>query len=115
MSEDFPRRGEVWTVNFNPGRGSEQRGKRPALVIQNDVGNRYSRTTVVAAITTTIKAFPVTVTLAKGEGGLAARSMVNLAQILTVDSSRLASKLGSLRTSTMLEVDDAIRVSLDVG
>ena len=115
MIEDSPRRGEVWTVNFNPGRGSEQRGTRPALVIQNDVGNRYSRTTVVAAITTTIKAFPATVTLDRGEGGLEARSMVNLAQIVTVDASRLMSKLGSLHARTMLKVDEAIRISLDVG
>src|SRR5437867_11861884 len=48
-----PRRGEVWMVNFSPGRGSEQRGNRPALIIQNDVGNRHAATTIVAAITST--------------------------------------------------------------
>ena len=47
----MPRRGDVWMVNFNPGRGSERRGLRPALVIQNDVGNQYAATTIVAAIT----------------------------------------------------------------
>ena len=55
-------------VNFSPGRGSEQRGNRPALIIQNDVGNRYAATTIVAAITSTIRIYPVTVHLKKGRG-----------------------------------------------
>ena len=82
MTAQSPRRGEVWTVNFSPSRGSEQRGIRPALVIQTDVGNQYAATTIVAAITSTIKPYPVTVTLKKGEGGLPQPSMINLAQIL---------------------------------
>jgi mRNA interferase MazF len=53
------RRGEVWLVDFSPGRGSEQQGSRPALVIQNDVGNEYAATTIVAAITSTIRIYPV--------------------------------------------------------
>ena len=109
-----PRRGEVWLVNFNPGRGSEQRGIRPALVIQNDTGNIYASTTIVAAITSTIKEFPVTVVLSAGEGGLKQRSMVNLAQLLTIDKARLQKRLGSLSESTMRQVDEAIRVSMDV-
>ena len=63
MIAPFPRRGEVWTVNFHPGRGSERRGTRPALVIQNDVGNEHAATTIVAAITSTLKLYPVTVPL----------------------------------------------------
>lgn len=109
-----PRRGEVWLVNFNPGRGSEQKGIRPALVIQNDTGNIYASTTIVAAITTTIKEFPVTVVVAEGEGGLKQRSMVNLAQLLTIDKRRLQKRLGSLSDSVMERVGEAIRVSLDV-
>ena len=54
MSVPTPRRGEVWMANFSPGRGSEQRGIRPALVIQNDVGNQHGATTIVAAITSTL-------------------------------------------------------------
>jgi mRNA interferase MazF len=111
----FPRRGEVWQVNFNPARGSEQRGIRPALVIQNDVGNEFAATTIVAAITTTLKAYPVTVLLRRGEGGLKEPSMVNLAQILTVDNTRLRRRLGSLPDERLEAVDAAIRVSLDVG
>jgi mRNA interferase MazF len=108
------RRGEVWLVNFNPGRGSEQRGIRPALVIQNDTGNIYASTTIVAAITTTIKEFPITVVLAVGDGGLRQRSMVNTGQILTIDKARLQKRLGRLSDSNMRRVETAIRVSLDI-
>ena len=108
------RRGEVWLVNFNPGRGSEQRGIRPALVIQNDTGNIYASTTIVAAITTTIKEFPIMVVLAVGDGGLRQRSMVNTGQILTIDKARLQKRLGRLSDSNMRRVETAIRVSLDI-
>jgi mRNA interferase MazF len=109
-----PRRGEVWLVNFNPARGSEQKGIRPALVVQNNTGNVYAATTIVAAITTTIKQFPVTVVVLPNEGGFRQRSMVNLAQLLTIDKGRLQKRLGHLNESTMQQVDDAIRVSLEV-
>jgi mRNA interferase MazF len=114
MIELSPRRGEVWLVNFNPGRGSEQKGVRPALVIQNDTGNIYASTTIVAAVTSTIKEFPVTVVLAPGDGGLRQRSMVNTAQVLTIDKSRLQRRLGRLSESLMRKVDAAIRTSVDV-
>ena len=115
MTTPTPRRGEIWMVNFSTGRGSEQEGTRPALVIQNDVGNRYAATTIVAAITSTIKIYPVTVPLKKGEGGLSRSSMVNLAQLLTVDRARLQRRVGMLSEERLALVDDAIRVSLDVG
>ncbi len=102
-------------VNFSQGRGSEQRGIRPALVIQNDVGNQYAATTIVAAITSTIKIYPVTVALKKGQGGLSKSSMVNLAQILTLDKSRLQRRVGTLATEVMRNVDAAIKTSLGVG
>ena len=109
------KRGEIWMVNFNPGRGSEQKGVRPALIIQNDIGNQYAATTIVAAITTTtIKKYPVTVLISKGKNGLKERSMINLAQILTIDKGRLSKKLGRLEEDKMLEVDEAIKLSLGV-
>ena len=101
-------------ASFSPGRGSEQQGVRPALVIQNDVGNQYAATTIVAAITSTIKPYPVTIVLEKGEAGLRQRSMINLAQILTLDMSRLQRRLGIVSPECMAKVEDAIRVSLDV-
>lgn len=101
-------------VNFNPGRGSEQLGMRPALLIQNDVGNQHASTTIVAAITSSIKLYPVTVPLKKGEAGLKQPSMVNLAQILTIDKSRLQRRLGTIRADTMARVNTAIQISLDL-
>ena len=114
MNGSNPRRGKVWLVNFNPGRGSEQKGIRPALVIQNDTGNDYASTTIVAAITSTIRESPVTVLIPAGEGGLIRRSVVNLPQLLTIDKGRLRKHLGSLKESIMEQVDEAIRISLDV-
>ena len=105
-------RGEVWLVNFHPGRGSEQSGIRPAVILQNDVGNQHAATTIVAAITTTLKKYPVTVVLQAAEGGLKAASMVNLAQILTIDKRRLKKRLGRIRAEVMQEVDQAVCVSL---
>lgn len=110
----FPRRGEVWLVNLNPGRGSEQKGIRPALVIQNDTGNQYSSTTIVAAITTTIKPYPVTVFLPKGAACLDKDSMVNTAQLLTIDKTRLIKNLGKLNAKQLSQTNEALKVSLDL-
>jgi len=104
----------VWTVELRGGHGSKQRGPRPALVIQNDVGNTYAATTIVAAITSTIKIYPVTVALECGEGGLTRPSMVNLSQMFTIDKQRLRRRLGALSTERLQAVDAAIRVCLDV-
>jgi mRNA interferase MazF len=101
-------------VNFSPSRGSEQRGIRPALILQNDVGNQYAATTIVAAITSTIKLYPVTVPLKRAEGGLKRASMVNLAQILTIDKSRLRRRVGRLPPELVERVNAAVRISLDV-
>ncbi len=108
-------RGEVWMVDFNPAPGSEQRGIRPALVIQNDVGNVHASTTIVAAITTRIKKYPVTVVLDVEEGGLKQPSMVNLAQILTLDKTRLKRRVGALSRTRLAEVDSALEISLGIG
>lgn len=109
-----PRRGEVWLADFNPGRGSEQKGVRPALVVQNDVGNQYAATTIVAAITTTIKPYPVTVVVRARTCGLPHDSMVNMAQVLTIDKARLIKKLGELTPEQLEAVNRALRISLDL-
>ena len=115
MTAQTISRGEIWIVDFSPGRGSEQKGLRPALVVQNDVGNRYAATTIVAAITGTLKEYPVTVMLESHEGGLDRESMVNLAQILTLDKSRLVRRLGAISQGRLREVDAALVVSLGMG
>ena len=114
MNPDSPHRGDVWTIDLGAASGSEQAGLRPVVIIQNDVGNRHAATTIIAAISSTIKLYPVTVLVKRGEAGLRKNSMVNLAQLLTVDKSRLRKKLGRLAPATMAAVDEAIRVSLDV-
>jgi len=106
------KRGELWMVNFNPGRGSEQQGIRPGLIIQNNLGNQFASTTIIAAITTTLKKYPVTVLIGEGKTGLTRNSMVNLSQILTVDKGRLLKRLGKLEENKIAEVDEALGLSL---
>jgi mRNA interferase MazF len=108
------QRGDVWLVNWNPARGSEQAGKRPALIIQNDVGNEYASTTIVAAISTTIRSYPMNVLLEPPEGGLAKPSIVKTSQILTVSKERLEKKLGAITPEKMQEVNQALRLSLSL-
>lgn len=109
------RRGDVFLVDFNPARGAEIAKIRPALVIQNDIGNLYNSTVIVAAISSGATArFRVNVEVKAPEGGLKNNSLIYLHQILTVDKSRLGRYLGRLSTETMQKVDDAIRISLDV-
>ena len=109
------KRGEIYWVDWNPGRGSEQSGLRPALVIQNDIGNKHSPTTIVAALTTAIeKPYPFLIKVTAKESGLPKDSIVNLAVILTVDKTRLTNKCSELSEARMSEVNDAIKVSLEL-
>src|SRR4030042_82644 len=98
------KRGEIYWVNWNPARGSEQSGLRPALVIQNDTGNLYSPTTIVAALTTAInKPYPFTVKVTAKESGLPKDSTINLAVIMTIDKTRLYDKCGELSEAKIAE------------
>lgn len=111
-----PRRGEVYWVDFDPGRGSEQRGTRPGLVVQNNTGNAYSPTTVIVAISSAplAKPYPFTVALAAGEAGLTRASFVNCSQLLTVSLDRLGMRLGSLSAERMTQVAAALRYELSI-
>lgn len=107
------RRGDIFTVNFEPARGSEQGKRRPALVLQNDVGNEFSPATIVAAITSGEEArYPVNVAVRAPEGGLRNNSIVLLSQILTIDKARLGRYWGRVTPETMRRVDDAVKISL---
>ncbi|MDP2918663.1 MAG: type II toxin-antitoxin system PemK/MazF family toxin [Dehalococcoidia bacterium] len=107
------KRGEIYWVSWNPARGSEQSGHRPALVIQNDTGNRTSPTTIVAAVTTSSgKSYPFMVPVSLKESRLPKDSVINLSQIVTVDKGRLGARCGVLGHEKMAEVDKAIKVSL---
>jgi len=111
----FPKRGEVWLVNWNPGRGSEQTGIRPALIIQNDIGNEKAPTTIIAAISSSIKLYPMNVLIEPPEGGLDHPSIVKTSQILTVSKKRLEKQLGKLSDSKMNEVEGALKLSLSIS
>ena len=110
-----PRRGEIWLVNFDPAIGSEIQKIRPALIIQNDIGNRVSPATIVAAITSTLKrVYPFQVCLPAGEGGLSADSVVTLNHIRSVDRRRLVRRLGAISDKTLKQVEQSIVVSLGI-
>jgi len=109
-----PGRGEIYFLDFSPSRGREMKGPHPALVIQNDVGNKVSDLTIVAAITSNLKVadLPVGVLITAEESGLPHKSVVHLGQIYTIDKERLQNLSGMLSEHKMLEVDRAIEISL---
>ena len=109
-----PRRGEVYLVAFDPTLGAEIRKTRPALILQNDIANRASPITIVAALTTKFdqELYPTEVLIRAPEGGLDADSVVLLNQIRSVGRRRLAQRLGRLTPQTMRLVDRALLRSL---
>jgi len=108
------RRGEVYYAELNPVVGSEQGGTRPVLIIQNDIGNQYSPTTVVAAITSQIQKakLPTHVEIDYKRGGLEKDSVILLEQIRTIDKSRLKKKVALLDDEIMKKVNHALEISL---
>jgi mRNA interferase MazF len=108
------KRGDIILVNLEPVRGSEQGRIRPCLVIQNDISNKNSPVTIIAAITSRIfdKEFPTNVFISKGDSNLEKDSTILLNQIRTIDNSRLIKKIGCLNNYIMNRVDMAIKISL---
>lgn len=108
------KRGDIVLVNLDPVKGSEQGKIRPALVIQNDIGNQYSPTTIIAPVTSTIfsKEFPTNVKIAAIESGLEKDSTILLNQIRTIDKSRIIEKLDRANDIIIKKVELAIKVSL---
>ena len=107
------KRGDVFYADLNPVIGSEQGGIRPVLVVQNDIGNHYSPTTIVAAVTSRIKRakMPTHVELPASKGYLAMDSVVLLEQVRTIDRSRLREKACVLDEETLEKVDRALEIS----
>jgi mRNA interferase MazF len=108
------RRGDVYIVELDPTRGSELKKTRPAVIIQNDVDNRYSPVTIIAPITSKFdaKLYPTQVLVKPPEGGLRTESVLLLNQIRVVDKSRLGRRLGALKPATMALVNDGLAISL---
>ncbi len=114
MVESEIRRGDVFYADLNPVVGSEQGGVRPVLIIQNNIGNKYSPTVIIAAITSKIgKAkLPTHVKLESDFDVLEKDSVVLLEQIRTIDKKRLHQKIAELKEETMEKVNKAIAISL---
>lgn len=111
------RRGDIYYADLSPVVGSEQGGLRPVLIIQNDVGNRYSPTVIAAAITSqlTKAKLPTHIDVYADRFGLAKDSVILLEQIRTIDKRRLKEKMGHLDDSMMQRVNEAISVSIGLG
>ena len=108
------KRGDILLVNFEPVRGSEQGGIRPSLVIQNDLGNKYGPTTIIAPITAKEfnKEFPTNVYLLKEDSKLERDSTILFNQIRTIDKSRIIKRISALDETIIKKVDMAIKISL---
>ncbi|MBP3431623.1 MAG: type II toxin-antitoxin system PemK/MazF family toxin [Clostridia bacterium] len=114
--ENTVKRGEIYFADLSPVVGSEQGGMRPVLVIQNDVGNKYSPTVIVSAITSqlTKAKLPTHIELPSSDCNLPKNSVVLLEQIRTLDKRRLKEKISSIDERKMREVNRAILISLGV-
>lgn len=111
----FPRRGEIYDVDFNPARGSEQAGIRPAVVVSNDVNNQHSPVIVVAAITSKVRrTYPQNVMLPQGSP-LPLKSVILGNQLTTVAKARLGRHRGQLDAGRREELNRALRLSLDLN
>lgn len=109
----IPRRGDIYLVGFDPSLGAEIQKTRPAVVLQNNIGNRHSPVTIVAAITSNLRRRgPIGVLVTAPEAGLSVDSIVLLNQIRTVDKRRFVKRLGGLSAQTMKQVGQALMISL---
>lgn len=111
------KRGDIYYADLSPVIGSEQGGIRPVLIVQNDVGNRFSPTVIAAAITSQqSKAnLPTHISINAVESGLSKDSVVLLEQVRTIDKKRLKEKMGTVDENSMSEIDRAILISFGLN
>lgn len=111
------RRGDIYYADLSPVVGSEQGGLRPVLIIQNDIGNKYSPTVIAAAITSRMSKakLPTHIDIYAGNVGLSKDSVILLEQIRTLDKKRLKEKMGHLDERMMDHVNTAIAISFGLG
>ena len=110
------KRGDIFYADLSPVIGSEQGGTRPVLVVQNDVGNKFSPTVIVAAITSQINKakMPTHIEISANEFGLLKDSVILLEQIRTIDKKRLREKIGKLSDDLISQVDEALGISFGI-
>lgn len=113
-SMDMVKRGDLYYADLSPVVGSEQGGIRPVLIVQNNVGNKYSPTIIAAAVTSQLEKakLPTHIMLEAGKYGLPKNSVVLLEQIRTLDKRRLKEKIGELPLNMMTRVNEALLISL---
>ena len=111
------KRGDIYYADLSPVIGSEQGGVRPVLVVQNDVGNRYSPTVIAAAITSQINKakMPTHIEISAEDCGLSRDSVVLLEQVRTIDKRRLKEKIGYLDDDRMEKVNTALSISFGLS
>ena len=112
-----PRRGEIWDVNWSPGRGAEQQGTRPALIIQNDRGNSSPSypLTIVASMSRTERELPLHVRITPSpENGLTDFTDVKCEQLMTISKDRLLTRIGRLSDQDLARVEAALRRALSL-
>ncbi len=111
------KRGDIYYADLSPVIGSEQGGVRPVLIVQNDVGNRYSPTVIAAAITSqqSKAKLPTHIPIEAQECGLSRDSVVLLEQIRTIDKQRLKERMGAVDETSMSKVDNAISISFGLN
>lgn len=111
------KRGDIYYADLSPVVGSEQGGVRPVLIVQNDVGNRYSPTVIAAAITSQREKskLPTHIEIDSHTCGLSKDSVVLLEQIRTIDKKRLKEKMGRLDDGSMGQIDNALSISFGLG
>lgn len=108
-------RGELYYADLSPVIGSEQGGVRPVLIVQNDIGNKYSPTVIVAAITSQLNKAKLPTHIEVGTTyGLSKDSVILLEQLRTLDKRRLQEKIGELDNIKLRQVDNALRISISV-
>ena len=115
MTNPRPERGEIWWVNWSPGRGSEQRGQRPALIVQTDPANHNPRypNTIVVTLSTQGRNVPSHVRIEPtAENGLDARSVIKCEQLLTISKARLETRMGRVSPDDLQRVATALRTVL---
>ena len=107
------KRGDIFYADLSPVIGSEQGGVRPVLVVQNDVGNKYSPTVIAAAITSknNKEKMPTHIEIDAQEYGLSKNSVILLEQVRTIDKKRLREKIGRIDEMQMIKVNDALSIS----
>ncbi len=117
IAKNFPSRGKIWLVDFNPARGHEQAGIRPALIIQSDIINHTGFGTVVilaiSKISDVKRRGVLNVEIKGGEGGLTMDSVIKCHQIYTIDVNRLMKKFGKLNEKYMQQIDNAVKIVFD--